>query len=266
MGRSDNEGYWDCVTISEASQLLGIPASSLRYYEDEGLITPDRVEGSSYRAYSVDALTEMSDILFYRSIGVPVKSIPELMNSPIENTVQVIDEAISETARQIQELTQKLEHLSMYNQRVRKYYMARSLGSTIVERPEIDALYSFGMKDKDSLRVYLDDMGTSYGVFIEDANRPHIYEDCAPKPTQLKTSKKLWDASTGARRYYQCLMRTDYCQAQHNNVAEHVRAMEEMGLRAGALASQFLAFDYSSEEGKRFDYYLAWIEIIEEDS
>lgn len=265
MGRSEDAGYWDSISISEASRIMGIAPSSLRYYESEGLLTPARIEGSGYRTYSVDSLTELGDVLLYRSIGVPVKSIPALMNSPVENTMSAIDTAIQNTTRQIQELSQTLDRLSMFNQRVRRYYMARIQGSAVVDRPDIDALYSFGMKDENSLRAYLAEAATNYGVLIEDANRPNAYIDCAPSPTQVQHSEKLWDAAAHPGRYYQCLMRTDYCQAQHNDVADHVRAMERLGLRAGALVSQFLTFDYSPEDEKRYDYYLAWIEILEEE-
>lgn len=262
MGRSDDAGYWDSISISEASRIMGIAPSSLRYYEEEGLITPARKEGSGYRTYSVESLTELGDVLLCRSIGVPVKAIPSLMNSPVENTMEAIDAAISDTTRQIQELSQTLNRLSMFNQRVRRYYMARIEGSSIVDKPGIDALYSFGMKDENSLRAYLANAATNYGVLIENATDPHVYIDCAPTPTQVKHSEKLWDAKGHSGRYYQCLMRTDYCNAQFNDVADHVQAMEKRGLQAGALVSQFLTFDYSLEDGRRYDYYLAWIEII----
>lgn len=262
MGRSDDEGYWDPVSISEVSRLLGVPASSLRYYEDEGLISPLHDSKSGYRSYTLGDLVELEDVMFYRSIGIPVKEIGSLMNSPIEDTVSAVDAAISAATIQIQSLTATLERLSMFNQRVRTYYMVRARGSRIVETPDIGALYSFGMKDRDSLKVYLEDMASSYGIFIEDARHPTTYTDCAVKPTLANDTAEVWNAQR-ARRYYECLLRTDYNEGGINNSIEHVEAMASQGLAAGCLASRFLTFEYSKEDGKRYDYYLAWIEIVE---
>ncbi len=262
MGRSQDEGYWDALSISEVSRLLHIPQSTLRYYEDEGLITPARKE-SGYRTYSLVSLVELGDVMFYRSIGVPIKSIKSLMDSPAEHTAFAVDAAIGDTVARMQVLTQTLERLSLYNQRIRKYYMVKSRGSRIVRRPEIDALYSFGMKDESSLTAYLEDVATSYGVFYESAHEPGIYADCALRPTQQEGSEQVWSAADHDGKYLECLLRTDYCYAQHNDIARHVEHLASLGLNAGSVAAQYLTFDYCPADQRRYDYYLAWIQIVD---
>lgn len=262
MGRSEDEGYWDALSISEVSRLLNIPQSTLRYYEDKGLITPARKD-SGYRAYSLMSLVELGDVMFYRNIGVPIKSIKGLMDSPVENTAFAVDAAINDTVGRMQELTQTLERLSLYNQRIRKYYMVKAQGSRIVRHPEIDALHSFGMKDESSLAVYLEDVATSYGVFYESARKPGIYTDCALRPTQQEGSEQVWSAAEHDGRYLECLLRTDYCYAQYNDIERHVDYLTSLGLNAGSVAAQYLTFDYSPADHRRYDYYLAWVEIVE---
>ncbi|WP_080802391.1 MerR family transcriptional regulator [Arabiibacter massiliensis] len=261
MSESKDEGYWDSLSISEIARLLHVPQSTLRYYEDEGLVTPVRTESGGWRQYSLLSLVELGDILFYRSIGIPVKDIKGLMESPVKETASAVDRAIADTVEQMQGLGKTLERLSLYNRRIREFYMVQARGSRLVDKPEVDVLYPFGMKEESSLQAYLDDLATSYCFFIEDASSPDAYVDCASKPTEATESEPVWKSGGHEGRYYECLVRTDYCYAQRNDVARHVERIRALGLEPGAVIAQYLTFDYSEEEGKRYDYYHAWIEV-----
>lgn len=264
MGESRDEGYWDELGIAETARLLSIPQSTLRYYEEEGLVTPTRKEGSGYRKYSVLSLVELGDILSYRSIGVPVKQIKQLMESPVEETASAVDRAIEDTVDQIQSLSKTLDHLSLFNQRIRKFYMVRSQGRRFVTAPEIERLYPFGMKDESSLRSYLDDLVTSYCFLIEDASAPGAYIDCTVKaPAAREEAEPVWRREDGGGEYLECLVRTDYCYAQRNDIASHVEYLRSLGKEPGFVVAKYLTFDYSETDQKRYDYYHAWIQVVE---
>lgn len=263
MSDSRDEGYWSDLGISEVAKLLHIPPSTLRYYEEEGLVTPTRTESSGYRKYSLLALIELADIMFYRKIGVPIKDIQHLMESPIEESASAVDKALDETIERMQELDRTLRMLSLYNQRIRKYYMVRSRGSRFVSQPEIEQVYQFGMKEEASLQAYLDDLATSYGVFIESAEQADAYIDCAVKPVDPDHARPLWRRQDHACAYLECLLRTDYCYAQHNDLAQHVSHLRSLGKEPGFVVAQYLTYDYSETDQKRYDYYLAWIQVVE---
>ena len=64
-----NGGYF---SIGEVSRLLEVPAATIRFWEQEGLISPCK-GANRYRAYGPRELAEIADVIFLRSSGVPVK-------------------------------------------------------------------------------------------------------------------------------------------------------------------------------------------------
>lgn len=261
MSDSTSEDYWAELSISEIANLLHISQSALRYYEEQGLVTPSRTEKSGYRKYSVLSLVELTDIMLYRSVGVPVKTISHLMESPIGETAAAVDQALDETIEQLANLNKTLKLLSLYNRRIRKFYTARSHGDHLVDRPEIDELYRFGMKNEASLQAYLDDLKTSYALYFESALQSEQYVDCAIKPVLPDATDPLWKRTDKPQAYLECLLRTEYCFAQHNDLADHVAYLRSLGKEPGRVVAKYLTFDYSEADRQRYDYYLAWIEV-----
>ena len=53
--------------IAQAARFLGVPASTLRYWEDERLIRSQRDERNGYRRYALHDLMEAGEVAFYRT-------------------------------------------------------------------------------------------------------------------------------------------------------------------------------------------------------
>ena len=49
--------------------------ANIRYYEDEGLLAPERNKENNYREYSMQDVEDLKKIKFLRVLGVPVKDI-----------------------------------------------------------------------------------------------------------------------------------------------------------------------------------------------
>lgn len=69
-------------TIQKLSQLAGISTRTLRYYDEIGLLKPDRINSSGYRIYGATEVDRLQQILFYRELGVKLDSIKEIITSP----------------------------------------------------------------------------------------------------------------------------------------------------------------------------------------
>lgn len=63
--------------IGEISRFFDIPASTLRYWEDMGVLNPLKDCENHYREYTVEDLMTISDIIFYKNLGLPLKQIRE---------------------------------------------------------------------------------------------------------------------------------------------------------------------------------------------
>ena len=71
------------LQIKEFAELTGVSVRTLHYYDEIGLLKPSYVdEQNGYRFYDEASLERMQEILFYRELDFPLKSIAEILASP----------------------------------------------------------------------------------------------------------------------------------------------------------------------------------------
>lgn len=69
--------------IKEFARLSGVSVRTLHYYDEIGLLKPSFVDAQNgYRFYDEVSLGRMQEILFYRELDFPLKSIGEILASP----------------------------------------------------------------------------------------------------------------------------------------------------------------------------------------
>ena len=68
------------MRIKEIEKQVGITRANIRYYEDEGLIHPERNAENNYREYSEEDVKQLERIKVLRTLGVPISDIRDLQN------------------------------------------------------------------------------------------------------------------------------------------------------------------------------------------
>ena len=66
------------MNVGEAAGLSGLPAKTIRYYEDIGLVAPARAH-NGYRDYSQDDVHRLSFLRRARGLGFPIDYCRQLM-------------------------------------------------------------------------------------------------------------------------------------------------------------------------------------------
>lgn len=66
------------MRISEVEKLVGISKKNIRFYEEEGLLTPSREVGNGYRTYSDADVEILRRIRLLRRLAVPIEEIRKL--------------------------------------------------------------------------------------------------------------------------------------------------------------------------------------------
>ena len=94
------------MKIKELEQASGIPRASIRFYEKEGLLEPERME-NGYREYSDGDLDTLKKILLLRTLQVPLKDIKALQAGEDE-LGKVLDRQISALGAQRETLDKAL--------------------------------------------------------------------------------------------------------------------------------------------------------------
>lgn len=93
-------------TIQELSKLAGVSARTLRYYDEIGLLHPNRITKSGYRIYTTAQIDTLQQILFYRALGFPLKQIQSIMQAPDFDRLTALEQ-------QKQTLIEEQEQLSL---------------------------------------------------------------------------------------------------------------------------------------------------------
>ena len=79
-------------TIQKLSNLAKVSTRTLRYYDEIGILKPARINSSGYRIYGENEINILQQILFYKSLGVRLDRIKELINSPNFDEVKALEE------------------------------------------------------------------------------------------------------------------------------------------------------------------------------
>lgn len=70
----------DLMTISDISRGFNVSTRSLRYYEQIGLLTSQKMEDYAYRVYDENSVRRLQHIIFLRKLRIPLKQIGILLN------------------------------------------------------------------------------------------------------------------------------------------------------------------------------------------
>ena len=68
------------LTIGYVAERTGLPTSAIRYYEDEGLVTPDRND-SGHRRYARADIRRLSFVMISQGLGFSIAEIREALST-----------------------------------------------------------------------------------------------------------------------------------------------------------------------------------------
>lgn len=87
-------------SIRELSELAGVSARTLRYYDELGLLKPLYVNDAGYRYYGEKELTLLQQILFYRQRGLELKQIQKILYQEDFDIMEALQDHLQELEQQ----------------------------------------------------------------------------------------------------------------------------------------------------------------------
>ncbi|AVP65201.1 MerR family transcriptional regulator [Clostridium botulinum] len=70
------------MKINEVAKLTGVTVRTLHYYDEIGLLKPNKVTESGYRLYNEDALSKLQQILFFKELEFSLNEIKDIITNP----------------------------------------------------------------------------------------------------------------------------------------------------------------------------------------
>ena len=101
--------------IGEVSRLFHISVSSLRHYENIGLLTPEYISPESgYRYYGTAQFEVLNTIRYLRALDMPLAEIEDFLKNKdidrIEEKLRQQKEAVLEKQRELKRVERKIDH------------------------------------------------------------------------------------------------------------------------------------------------------------
>ena len=92
-------------TIGELSKAAGVPTSTVRYYERDGILRPSGRSASNYRLYSREDLERLRFIRAAQATGFTLEGIMDLLRpAPCGRVQELIEERLETVAARMREL------------------------------------------------------------------------------------------------------------------------------------------------------------------
>lgn len=77
-------------TVNQLAKLAGISIRMLHHYDEIGLLKPAYYGENKYRYYEKEQLLQLQQILFFKSLGIPLSAIQEILASEDFNKIAAL--------------------------------------------------------------------------------------------------------------------------------------------------------------------------------
>lgn len=244
--------------IGEISQFFDLPTSTLRHWEDAGILSPFKNTENNYREYTIDDLMTLSDIIFYKNLGLPLKQIHTMETSTPEEHEHLFHTKIEALKQQQQQIRYRIEKL--YS-RLSALHTLKELRLHPFTRTDIDTdcIISFDLIESEKLRQYIENPYL-YSRVQHSENIQKEQRGLTVPLSQLSLfpeSDVLWEKHSHS--YIACLLKEEVTDGFPNNLQELLTHIQKQ-YKTGSIISRFLVC--AQEEGKQYHFYKTFVEII----
>ncbi len=106
------------MTIKDVMMITGISKQNIRFYEKEGLLSPDRNKQNGYREYTNEDADRLNEIKLYRKLDISLEDIKAIMSGTMK-----LDDCMTKYADYIALRMKQLEHSRLMCNEVKEEYV-----------------------------------------------------------------------------------------------------------------------------------------------
>jgi len=92
------------LTVTQIANQCGVSRATILYYEKEGVLLPACRSESAYRLYGEKEMERLKSIVSYRSYGLSIASIRNLLDRKEKDQAQILKDHFDELELEIQNL------------------------------------------------------------------------------------------------------------------------------------------------------------------
>lgn len=250
MGETENS-----FTIGQVSDMLGIPPATLRFWEEKGLLSVQKSK-NRYRRYTAHDLIQIADVMFFRSLGIPIAEMQELETSY----------SLAEHAQHIKALQNQLEAKILSYQTMYQHAQIQAKNLMEVQRLQqhfgqfetipFHAVEPFDLLEQDKLLRYIQnpscyvryfdsqDMSTETRCIITEETDPAAHFKWVKNPNS---------------RFVTILIREKVNQSYASDIEDSLVRLQQT-FRTGDILAQYLMT--ANDAGERIDFLKGFVEVF----
>ncbi|WP_119396046.1 MerR family transcriptional regulator [Salinibius halmophilus] len=114
------------MKIGELAQRTGVSASTIRYYEDQGILPKPKRQASGYRVYDDTSMQKLMLIRYSLQLGFSLQELQQLLTDEYDQQalMQSIDAKMAEMERNIAKLRAQKAELKKLQQTLSQAWQA----------------------------------------------------------------------------------------------------------------------------------------------
>jgi len=151
--------------VNELARLSGLSTRTLRYYDQIGLLTPEKTESNGYRIYGQAEVDKLQQILFYRELGLALDEIKTIVDNPGFNPQKSLEAHLSA-------LKSKRERIDALIENVKNTITAQKEGRTMSDKEKFE-----GFKHQlisENTQKYGKEVSQKYGKDVVEASNQRL--------------------------------------------------------------------------------------------
>lgn len=244
----------DIFSIGEVSRLLEVPAATIRFWEQEGLISPQK-GANRYRVYGPRELAEIADVVFLRSSGVPVKKILQLRRFDLEqyqNGLRQMEDRIQKHLETCQRICGQIQRQMANTHEILRLQQEPYRS----EEVPFEKIARFAFHEREKLLRYSGDP-TLYVRYFDTRDMSGTETRCIVMPPDASGPDLCWERSAGGT-FLTFLIREQVDRDYRSDVWMSVKEVQKQ-YRTGILLAQYLLT--AVERGERTDFLKGYIQV-----
>ncbi len=99
-------------TVNKLAKMSGISTRTLHYYDEIGLLSPERISSNGYRIYGQLQVDLLQQILFFRELGISLEEIKEIIYSKSFDRTKALENHLAALYRKKEQIDLLIENVS----------------------------------------------------------------------------------------------------------------------------------------------------------
>ena len=237
--------------ISDVSKALGVPASTLRYWDKKELLRFDRNDDNNYRQFSFETMIDICGIILFRELKIPLNILKQRENMSMEFLLDLFSDTKRDLTATIEHLQSVITYISAREEKLARLVRLKAQKPTI-ECKKMPPIYLFDFTNRQLVQNYLHDPTQSADMLTESDYICGIFSD-----SDTVDSSLLREPDTTEKYYLHFLTWTSKeARPSIDTIIEHEGLTKS---KIGDIIFQYLTS--LNEDDIYKDYFEVWIEL-----